>query len=215
VRCMLELPKVAFMFPFLLSVVIISLSGVMMPGPMFAVTVAKSYKSQFAGMQIALGHAVVEIPVILLIYFGLAQFFQEELVQIILYFAGAAMLIWLGAGMFRAKAGVIEKGKDLAYNAVVAGVVTSLFNPFFILWWATIGSMLIMNSLNFGLTGFVLFIPVHWLCDLIWLSFLSILIYRTQSLWGRKFQEGLFIICSLLLIGFGVWFLYLGLRLVI
>jgi len=110
---------------------------------------------------------------------------------------------------------VIEKGKDLAYNGVVAGVVTSLFNPFFFLWWATIGSMLIMNSLSFGLTGFVLFIPVHWLCDLIWLSFISILIYRTQSLWGRKFQEGLFMICSLLLIGFGAWFLYLGLQLVV
>jgi threonine/homoserine/homoserine lactone efflux protein len=212
---MLELPKVSFMFPFLLSVVIISLSGVMMPGPMFAVTIAKSYKSQFAGTQIALGHAVVEIPLILLIYFGFARFFEEELVQLILSVFGGAMIIWLGINMFRARAEVIEKGKDLAYNAVVAGVITSLFNPFFILWWATIGSMLIMNSLNFGLTGFVLFIPVHWLCDLIWLSFVSILIYRTQSLWGRKFQEGLFIICSLLLIGFGGWFLYPGLRLVV
>jgi len=212
---MLELPKVAFMFPFLLSVVIISLSGVMMPGPMFAVTIAKSYKSQFAGIQIALGHAVVEIPLILLIYFGLAQFFQHELVRLVLNLVGGAMIIWLGVDMFRARAGVIEKGKDLAYNTVVAGVVTSLFNPFFFLWWATIGSMLIMNSLDFGSIGFILFIPVHWLCDLMWLSFISILIYRTQSLWGRKFQEGLFVICSLLLIGFGVWFLYLGLRLVI
>jgi len=212
---MLELLKVTFMLPFLLSVVIISLSGVMMPGPMFAITVAKSYKSQFAGTQIALGHAIVEIPLIFLIYFGFARFFEEELVQIILYLVGAVMLLWLGVSMFRARVGVIEKGKDLAYNAVVAGVVTSLFNPFFILWWATIGIMLIRNSLDFGLTGFALFIPVHWLCDLIWLSFVSILIYRTQSLWGRKFQEWLFISCSLLLIGFGGWFLILGLQLVI
>mgnify|MGYP001619190421 CR=1 FL=1 len=52
-----------------------------------------------------------------------------------------------------------------------------------------------------------LFIPVHWLCDVVWLSLVSILVYKTQSLWGRKFQEGLFIACSLLLIGFGIWFL--------
>jgi len=204
------------MFPFLLSVVIISLSGVMMPGPMFAMTVAKSYKSQFAGTQIALGHAVVEIPLILLIYFGFARFFQEELVQIILSVFGGAMIIWLGINMFRARAGVVKKSKDLAYNAVVAGVITSLFNPFFILWWATVGIMLIMkmNLLEPGFTGLVLFILVHWLCDLIWLTFISILIYRTKSLWGRKFQEGLFIICSLLLIGFGGWFLISGLLLV-
>ena len=186
-----------------------------MPGPMFAVTVAKSYKSQFAGMQIALGHAIVEIPLILLIYFGFARFFQHELVQFILSVLGGAMLIWLGIGMFKARARVIEVGKDLPYNSVVAGVVTSALNPFFILWWATIGGMLIMNSLEFGITGFVLFIPVHWLCDLVWLSFVSILVYKTQSLWGKKFQEGLFITCSLLLIGFGAWFLISGLQMVV
>ncbi len=201
------------MLAFLLSLVVISLSGVMMPGPMFAVTVAKSYKSRFAGTQIALGHAIVEIPLMLLIYFGFARFFQHELVQFILSVVGGAILVWLGIGMFRARARVIGMGKDLPYNSVVAGVVTSALNPFFILWWATIGSMLIMNSLEFGITGFALLIPVHWLCDLVWLSFVSILIYRTQSLWGRKFQQGLFIACSLLLIGFGGWFLVSGVQL--
>jgi len=187
----------------------------MMPGPMFAVTVAKSYKSQFAGTQIALGHAIVEIPLIMLIYFGFARFFENELVQLTLSILGGAMIIWLGIAMFRARAKVVQKGEDLPYNSVVAGVVTSALNPFFILWWATIGSMLIMNSLEFGTTGFALLIPVHWLCDLVWLSFVSILVYKTQSLWGRKFQQGLFITCSLLLIGFGGWFLVSGLQMVV
>jgi len=199
---------------FLLSVIVISLSGVMMPGPVFAVTIAKSYKSRLAGTQIALGHALVEIPLMLLIYFGFARFFQDEPVQLALSLLGGAVLIWLGIGMFRARARVIGMGKDLPYNSVVAGVVTTALNPFLIFWWATIGSMLIMNSLEFGTTGFALFIPVHWLCDLVWLSFVSTLVYKTQSLWGRKFQEGLFITASLLLIGFGGWFLISGLRLV-
>ncbi len=198
---------------FLLSVVAISLSGVMMPGPMFTVTVAKSYKSQFAGTQIALGHALVEIPLMLLIYFGFAQFFQHHLVQLAISIVGGAMLIWLGVSMFRARARVIERGKDLPYNSVVGGVLTSILNPYFLLWWATIGSMLVMNSLSFGITGLVLLISVHSLCDLVWLSFISILVYRTHSLWGIKFQQGLFIGCSLLLIGFGGWFLVSGLQL--
>jgi len=206
--------KGVFVLSFLLSVVVISLSGVMMPGPVFAVTVAKSHKSQLAGTQIALGHALVEIPLILLIYFGFARFFQDELVRLTLSVLGGLVLIWLGIGMFRARASVVGMGKDLPYNSVVAGVVTSALNPFFIVWWATIGSMLIMKSLEFGTTGFALFVPVHWLCDLVWLSFVSILVYKTQSLWGRKFQEGLFIACSLLLVGFGGWFLTSGLQLV-
>ena len=203
------------MLPILLSVVVISFSGVMMPGPMFAVTLAKSYKSPLAGAQISLGHAVIEVPLILLIYFGFAQFFQNSVVQLVLSLLGGGMIIWLGISMFRARTGVVHSGKDLPYNAFTAGILTSGFNPFFLLWWATIGSMLIMRFLDFGTTGLIVFIVVHWLVDLLWLSFISILVYRTQSLWGRKFQEGLFIACSLLLVGFGGWFLVAGLRLVV
>ncbi len=203
------------MLPILLSVVVISFSGVMMPGPMFAVTLAKSYKSPLAGAQISLGHAVIEVPLILLIYFGFAQFFQNSVVQLVLSLLGGGMIIWLGISMFRARTEVVHGGKDLPYNAFTAGILTSGFNPFFLLWWATIGSMLIMRFLDFGTTGLIVFIVVHWLVDLLWLSFISILVYRTQSLWGRKFQGGLFIACSLLLVGFGGWFLVSGLRLVV
>ena len=203
------------MLPILLSVIVISLSGVMMPGPMFAVTVAKSYKSQFAGTQIALGHALVEIPLILLIYFGFAQFFQNTVVQLVLSILGGGMIIWLGISMFRARAEVVRGGKDLPYSAFTAGILTSGLNPFFLLWWATIGSLLIMRFLDFGVTGLAMFIVVHWLCDLVWLSLVSITVYKTHSLWGKKFQEGLFIVCSLLLIGFGGWFLVSGIQLVV
>lgn len=185
-----------------------------MPGPMFAVTLARSYKSRWAGTQIALGHAIVEIPLILLIYFGFARFFQMELGQFILSLLSGTMLIWLGVGLFRARAKAITMSQDLLYNSVVAGVVTSALNPFFLLWWATIGSLLIMNSLKYGIIAFALLIPVHWLCDLVWLSFVSLMVNKTQSLWGIKFQQGLFITCSLLLIGFGGWFLAAGFRIV-
>ena len=203
------------MLPILLSVVVISLSGVMMPGPMFAVTLAKSYRSPLAGAQISLGHAVIEVPLILLIYFGFAQFFQNNVVQLVLSLLGGGMIIWLGISMFRARAEVVRRGKDLPYHAFTAGILTSGLNPFFLLWWATVGSLLIMRFLDFGTTGLIVFIVVHWLCDLVWLSFVSILVYRTRSLWGRKFQEGVFIICSLLLVGFGGWFMISGLQMLV
>ncbi len=203
------------MLPILLSVVVISFSGVMMPGPMFAVTLAKSYKSPWAGTQIALGHAVIEVPLILLIYFGFAQFFQNSVVQLVLSIAGGSMIIWLGISMFRARAEVVRGGKDLPYSAFTAGIITSALSPFFLLWWATIGSMLIMRFLDFGITGLAIFIVVHWLCDLVWLSFVSAAVYKTHSLWSKKIQEWLFIACSLLLIGFGGWFVVSGIQSVI
>ncbi len=202
------------MLPLLAGVVVITLSGVMMPGPMFAVTVAKSYRSPWAGVRISLGHAVVEVPLILLIYFGFARFFEDNTVQLVLNLLGGAMIIWMGIAMFRARAEVVQKGNDSPYSTLVAGIITTGFNPYFLLWWATIGIMLVMNFMGFGIGGLALLIIVHWLCDLVWLSFVSILVYRTHSLWGLKFQEWLFITISLLLIGFGGWFLISGIRLV-
>ncbi len=200
------------MLPVLLSVAVISLSGVMMPGPMFAITVAKSYRSPWAGPLIAIGHAVIEVPLILLIYFGFARFFEDTTVQLALSIAGGAMIIWLGIGMFRARTEVVHQGRDLSYNAITAGIVLSALNPFFLLWWATVGSMLIMKVVDYGAAGLVAFTAVHWSCDLVWLSIVSVLIYRTQELWGKRFQEGLFIACSLLLLVFGGWFIVSGIQ---
>ena len=203
-----------FMLAFLLTVVVISITGVMMPGPLFAVTVAKSYKSQFAGLQAAAGHAVIEVPLMLLIYFGMASFFQHETVRLIFSLAGGLMLIWLGIDTFRTRKTVLMLDKS-SYNSIMAGVITSGTNPFFLLWWATIGVALIGNSLAFGLTGFILLMIVHWLCDAVWLSFISALVNRTHKLWGKRVQEGLFIGCSLLLFGFAGWFLISGIRLML
>ena len=203
------------MLPILLSVVVISLSGVMQPGIMFAMTIAKSYQSPWAGVQIALGHAVVEVPLILLIYFGFGHFFENTVVQLVLSIVGGGMIIWLGIIMFRARTEITRGGKDLPYNAFTAGILTSALNPFFWVWWATVGSMLVMKFVDFGTAGLITFTLVHWLCDLAWLSLVSVLVYKTQTLWGRKVQEGIFIICSLLLIGFGGWYLISGIQLVV
>ena len=201
--------------PLLMSVVVISLTGVMMPGPMFAVTLAKSFRSPWAGAWISLGHAVIEVPLILLIYFGFAQFFENSIVRLVLSMLGGGMVIWLGIGMFRVRTEVVTQGRDLPYSAFTAGIITSGLNPFFLLWWATIGSLLVMRFTEFGTGGLTLFIVVHWLCDLFWLSLVALVVYKTHSLWGRKVQEWVFIASSLLLAGFGIWFMVSGIQAVV
>jgi threonine/homoserine/homoserine lactone efflux protein len=200
------------MVPVLFGVAAISLTGVMMPGPMFAVNVVKSYRSPWTGALMALGHAIVEVPLVLLIYFGFAHFFENSVVQLVLSILGGGMIIWLSIGLFRARAGVVYGEKDLPYNAATAGIITSGLNPSFLLWWATVGSMLIARIADYGVGGLTALILVHWLCDLLWLSLVSVLVYKTQALWGKRFQEVLFIACSLILAGFGVWFIVSGIQ---
>jgi len=195
------------MLPFLLTVVGISMSGVMMPGPVFAVTVAKSYRSQFAGALVAVGHGLVEVPLILLLYFGFISFLHIEAVRLGVSIAGGIVLLFMGLSVLRLRTAVIESRKELPFNSVVAGIATSIVNPYFLLWWATVGAALIAGSMAFGRMGLALLIPVHWLCDLVWLSFVAFLVYRTGHLWGRRVQNILLATSALLLIGFGLWFL--------
>jgi threonine/homoserine/homoserine lactone efflux protein len=75
--------------------------------------------------------------------------------------------------------------------------------------------MLIMKFSPFGAWGLVTFTVAHWLCDLVWLSFVAVLVYRTKGLWGPRLQEGIFMVCSLALVGFGVWFVVSGVKLVV
>jgi threonine/homoserine/homoserine lactone efflux protein len=193
------------------TVVITSLSGVMMPGPMFTVTLAKSLKSPWAGVLVSLGHAVIEVPLIILINFSVGQFFQNVIVQLVLSILGGGMILWMGADLFRARKKLAREGKDTSYNAFVAGILMSGLNPFFLFWWATVGSLLLSNFREaIGAWGLPLFIIVHWLCDLVWLSLVSFTIYRTHSFWGERLQEWVFIVLSVALLYFGGQFIVKG-----
>lgn len=196
------------------TVVVTSLSGVMAPGPMFTMTLAKSYKSPWVGAQVALGHAVIEVPLILLIYFGVAQFFQNIVVQMVLSVLGGGMIIWMGIGLFRARKEVARGGKDTSSSAFVAGILMSGLNPFFLVWWVTVGSLLLMTFLEFSPQGLILFIGVHWLCDLVWLSLVSFTVYRTHSFLAQRLQEWIFIVLSVALLYFGGQFIVKGILLV-
>ncbi len=189
---------------FLASVAIISLSGVMMPGPVTAVTIAKGRYSGNAGALIALGHAVIEIPLMILIYFGFAQIFSYDIVRRVIGFIGGIMLGFMGAQMFRTRSNIQGEEKDIESSSLLSGIITTGANPYFFLWWATIGSALVVNSTLFGLTGFLLFAIVHWSCDLIWDLFISKAVYKSRNLWNLKVHKIVFSICASILIIFGM-----------
>jgi threonine/homoserine/homoserine lactone efflux protein len=193
------------------TVIVTSLSGVMAPGPMFTMTITKSMKSPWAGALVSLGHAVIEVPLILLVYFGLREFFQNEIFRLVLSVLGGGMIIWMGYDLYRSRRKIAGEGKDTRYNAFTAGILMSGLNPFFLFWWATVGLALLSKFFDaVGVWGLPLFIIVHWLCDLVWLSLVSYTIYKTHKFWGQRLQESIFILLSILLLYFGAQFVFQG-----
>jgi threonine/homoserine/homoserine lactone efflux protein len=191
---------------FLLSAAGISLSGVMLPGPMTAATIARGYNDKNAGALIGLGHGVVEMPIIALVYFGFASYLSMPLVKQITGVAGALLLIVMGLIVFFTFKKPITGSTVSPYGSLITGIVMTGGNPYFFLWWATIGLALITGAVSFGIYGILLFAVVHWSCDIVWSQVVSMTVFRTRHLWTPTVQKTVFGICALVLVGFGIWF---------
>jgi threonine/homoserine/homoserine lactone efflux protein len=191
---------------FLLSAAGISLTGVMLPGPMTTATIAKGYSDRHAGAWIAAGHAIIEIPLIAAIYFGLGHFISSPLVEKGIYLAGGVVLLYLGFRMFRSTVEATSVVGGLPASSLVTGIVITGTNPAFYIWWATVGAVLVTAAAKFGPSGIILFTLVHLPFDLVWSEFLSVSTFKSRRWWTRKVKRIVFSVCALILGGFGIWF---------
>jgi threonine/homoserine/homoserine lactone efflux protein len=194
-------------FVFLASVLLISLSGVLLPGPLFAITIKKAAKSKTAGALIAVGHGIVEFPLMFLIFFVLSQFNIPSLVQVVVGLVGGFLMIYMGVQAFRNRHKQEEPTAGLKRDSLLAGAWTTAANAGFILWWLTIGTTLILNAKLFGLLGFSIFAGVHWLVDFSWYTIVAMLIFKSQRFWTARTRLGITFFCVAVFIGFGAFFM--------
>ena len=187
---------------FMLEAILVSLSGVMAPGPMTTMVIGKGNESPHAGALVAVGHGIVEGPLMIAVFYGVGRVLDQARVQAAIAIVGGAFLLLMSAGMFRKlKAGDVQSSQSHR-SPVGAGILLSLGNPYFLVWWATVGATLVMRSVQFGVMGFVALAVVHWSCDFAWSYFLSALSYKGGQFFGRGFQRGIFVTCGVLLVFF-------------
>jgi threonine/homoserine/homoserine lactone efflux protein len=180
----------------------------MMPGPVLVGTIAKGYKDKNAGMKIALGHGVVEFPLIGVIAIGLGSFFENQGVMIAIGIIGGSMLVYIGYNMIQMRKEVDEeKEKFLPYHPIIVGVITTVSNPYFFLWWATIGLLLIATAVSFGVLALIVFAVLHWSCDFAWDYFVSFTVFKSKKLWTEKARNIVFGIFGVIMIMFGIYFI--------
>jgi threonine/homoserine/homoserine lactone efflux protein len=196
------------MIEMLAAAFFIGLTGALAPGPTLVATVNSSLKYGWtAGPKIAAGHALVESVIFLLIAGGLYVAMQQYSRTIALV-GGLALIAFgiltvKGAGNATMEA---AEGKSIG-NPYLAGMITSGANPYFWIWWLSIGSALVLSGLQTGLMMAAIFMIGHWGADFGWYLLVSTSLDRGRSILSEKNYRRILGICGIFLVCFGFYYL--------
>jgi threonine/homoserine/homoserine lactone efflux protein len=223
---------------FMLTVVAVSSSGVLSPGPLFFANMiyAKRY-GYSAGIMIAHGHAIVEFPLIMLIALSILSI---DIVRgfnwIISIVGGLALLIFASMQSLQLfkRDKIVDnnnKNKNRDYNFIdessmgynlgsrlrplIIGIVFSALNPFFIAWWLTIGTKIISDAIMLaGLYGVLFMFITHIWMDYAWLATTAALTVKGVNILRRdsRYYLTLMLALSSLLVYIGVIFILEGIN---
>ena len=203
---------------------LVSLTGALSPGPLTTLAVREGVRRGFwAGPALAAGHGAIELVLVVALALGLNRLLDEEWLTATIALVGGTFLLWLGAQIIRTAprqelviGGQTGDGEPPARAASVlglaaSGVAVSVANPFWILWWATVGTAYIATSLEEGAAGVGVFYGAHFLTDLGWLSVIALALATGRRIMSRRAYQGVLVACGVFLLGLGGWFLASGL----
>jgi threonine/homoserine/homoserine lactone efflux protein len=207
---------------FSLQVILVSTSGVLSPGPLFFINILYGSKyGSFVGLKIASGHAIVEFPLIIALSYGLYSFsYILHLSDVIFKFIGLTGGIFLLLfsilqiiSIIKDKSQAITNPKFNIKNPILVGFIFTILNPFFLVWWLTIGSKLISDSvINFGIVeGISIIFLSHIWMDYFWLWFTSFMINKGKSIIKGKLYRMFVFTISIILGIYGFYLLFMSL----
>ena len=197
-------------FSFAIMVIAISASGVMSPGPLFSANIIYGIREgKIAGLKIAVGHTIVEFPLIIFLGTGILTSNILPEFRIIVAIIGALGLFGFAGLQIR---GILKKKfqRNLkpTRGPILAGIFLSALNPFFIIWWLTIGFKLITESIElWGFFGIIILFLVHIWMDYVWLYIVAFFASKTSNLLSNRNYKILIISLTMILIYFGIEFL--------
>jgi threonine/homoserine/homoserine lactone efflux protein len=193
---------------------VIAFSGAMMPGPLLTITISEStQRGPVAGPLLIAGHSMLELLLLVGLLFGLSPLLKNDTFFIAIAFIGGLIMLWMAYGMFRSLPTLsVTAGANVSKrkNLLLTGALMSLVNPYWIIWWATIGIGYIVLSQKLGFWGIALFYFGHITGDMIWYVAISMAVGKGKKLFTDRVYRGLIAICGAFLIGFAFYLVFSG-----
>lgn len=210
-----------------LSSFIVGLSGAATPGPLLMVNIVEVARRGFwAAPALALGHSLLELVTVALLGLGLSQVLHTGVIPGLVGLLGGLFLLWMGGGMIRSapslslRAAMADARSSPTGLPVLLGVTASLSNPYWLVWWATVGASFMVASLSWGLVGLAAFYLGHIASDFAWYAFVGAVVATGRRAMTDAVYRGLLVACAIFLLALGAFFILsgigalLGLRLI-
>lgn len=202
-----------------LTAYVIAFSGAIMPGPLLTVNITRSASRGFiAGPLLIMGHAIPEMILITLVITGMGSFLENRIFIICISIIGGIVMAIMSVKMFfslpRLSIKQTASGKEFKGGSLLAGAILSISNPYWIIWWATIGLGYLTSARALGLMGVVIFFTGHIMGDLTWYSFISALVAGGKKFFSDNTYKILVGSCALILIIFAILFIIKGIKLI-
>jgi threonine/homoserine/homoserine lactone efflux protein len=196
-----------------LAAFVIGLSGAMSPGPYLTVTIARTLREgRLAAMLMLVGHALLEAVLLIGFAFGLASVLKLPKVAIVMSVVGGIVLLWMGGSLlWGAWRGTVVADLQAAENPsrlgpVAHGAIVSLSNPYWTLWWATIGITLAIKGLEFGPVGVFAFFVGHEVADIAWYTIVIFAVSAGRHLLSDRIYRGVMAVLACFLLYLGATF---------
>jgi threonine/homoserine/homoserine lactone efflux protein len=197
---------------------IIGFSGAMMPGPVTTLVVTETARRGFiAGPLITVGHVLLELAMVVALFFGLGDLLKQNAVAGTIGLLGGLFLLWMGFSIVRnAWQGKVSlefahAARDgAASNPIAAGMLATITNPYWLLWWATVGAAYLITFRAFGLAGVVAFYIGHTLADWVWNNVVAFIVATGRRAMSDRVYRGILIVCGAFLIGLSFYFVSSG-----
>jgi threonine/homoserine/homoserine lactone efflux protein len=187
---------------------VIGLSGALAPGPTLVATINASIAGDWTtGLKVSLGHAIVELFLVILILLGLATV-ALPYTTVIAGIGGIALVVF-GILTIKGSRKVTMRTSEVQTiaNPYMAGLVTSAANPYFWIWWLSIGSAMVIAGLEGGLALAGAFMVGHWTADIAWYTFVSTGVSKGKTIFSDTVYQKIMGLCGIFLIIFGVYYL--------
>lgn len=203
------------------SAFLIAFTGAMAPGPYLTVTITRTVtRGPRSAALMLVGHALLEGLLLIGFAFGLQDILRNLHVARVLSGVGGVFLVWMGWSLIRgAIAGTVsptagEPQPEPRLGAILHGATVSLSNPYWTLWWVTIGIKLAADGLALGPLGIACFFIGHELADVTWYGLVIAATARGKQLLTDRPYRLLIGACALFLLYLGARFFLNSLGLV-